>query len=831
MEEINDKTLSKSTLKYIARDATMLLVQEFLENHTFKELQEQHGVYASFSKSGHKFSLNYDQIEAKESDPLSQECRGLILSAEDGHSFLSQAQQINGRNNYDHISPGKTKILAYPMKRFFNHGQGSAADINWSDPNLVVLEKLDGCFTYDTLLTCWDGSVLRIGEVVKNKLTPKLIGMDVHGNLVPCEVVNWFNNGKKNNWLEITTSEISKGKNRKFKITSNHSVNINGKFIPIMYAKIGDKLISWEDNICDWTKHFIRSSLLGDATLSKNGKNFKFEEGHKEEHKEFTDQNEKWLGQNFGSRGNYTSGFGSKMIRVSSRPDPIISQLRNEWYDKNGNKILPNDLSWIDDFTIAKWYMDDGSLAHNSGQKDRACFATNNFSEKEVIRLGEKLKEMYGISYTVYFSKGWCLRVNAGRHLEINKLWRAISPYIIPCMKYKLPPEYQNETFINEHYYGLINKIKKEIEIIHIKKISLSNKNNKKNFPHGRVGFDIETTTHNYMANNIIVHNSLCIVYYDWFIKQWCVATRSVPEADLPMDNGIFTFKTLFEKALKDTSGKDFGDFTQMLNQNITYCFELTTPYNRIVVYYPDCRITLLAARSLTDNNEFDLANLGGGMKWVEFDKLDQKTKDHMIASGHTKEAVEAFVSVPFDLVGVPIVQAHTYSSIDDLIDWVSSLNPMEHEGVVVRDSQFNRIKVKNAAYVAASKIREALATSPRNCLELILLGKDDDAASFLPQEIQANLVSLKNKFILWLRGQEVLAQTIIEEARSIAPDKKTFALTVQKHKPDVPAALFAIYDNKANSIKSFIENNRKDGSWGNSFLDKLLELSKNSKA
>ncbi len=66
----------------------MLLVQKYLETHSFANLAAEHGVYASFSKSGHKFSLNYDQIEAKESDPLAQECRGLILSALDGTSYL-----------------------------------------------------------------------------------------------------------------------------------------------------------------------------------------------------------------------------------------------------------------------------------------------------------------------------------------------------------------------------------------------------------------------------------------------------------------------------------------------------------------------------------------------------------------------------------------------------------------------------------------------------------------------------------------------------------------------------------------------------------------------
>ena len=95
----------------------MLLVQEYLMTHTFGDLAKEHGVYASFSKSGHKFSLNYDQIEARESDPLAQECRGLILAGEDGRVFPSQ--QINGRANYDDVIPGPNQDTRISNAPFF----------------------------------------------------------------------------------------------------------------------------------------------------------------------------------------------------------------------------------------------------------------------------------------------------------------------------------------------------------------------------------------------------------------------------------------------------------------------------------------------------------------------------------------------------------------------------------------------------------------------------------------------------------------------------------------------------------------------------------------
>lgn len=410
----------------------MLLVQKYLMNHTFGDLASEHGVYASFSKSGHKFSLNYDQIEARESDPLAQECRGLILALKDGSTVGVSS------TNYTHkallvdrngICPGETTILAYPMKRFFNYGQGAAVQIDWGDPSLSVLEKLDG---------------------------------------------------------------------------------------------------------------------------------------------------------------------------------------------------------------------------------------------------------------------------------------------------------------------------------------------------------------------------TLCIVYWDHFIMRWCVATRSVPEADLLMDNGIFTFRTLFEKAIQDVSGLSFDEFTSKLDHGWTYCFELTTPYNRIVVNYPNNSVTLLAVRELFSLEEAD------------------PSLSPVVLDGH-----------------VPCVEAHTYTNVTELVDWISSLNPMEHEGVVVRDKNFNRIKIKNAAYVAYNKARDTIGASPRNSLSLVLSEKEDDVIPFLPEEIIKHVLRIKEGVQRVIKEHDEAYLQAKTAADATNPgDKKTFAILVTKNKQLWTAPFFQMFDGKASNMREFIKNSRdKTGDWSNSFLDKILEL------
>lgn len=105
------------------------LVCDYLLTHSLQELQDEHGVYASFSKTFDRFSLNYDQIDAKPGEKLSGECRGLIL------------RMINGPKEHDHVV-GETEVLSWPFNRFYNLGDPNAANVDLESS--VVFEKLDG---------------------------------------------------------------------------------------------------------------------------------------------------------------------------------------------------------------------------------------------------------------------------------------------------------------------------------------------------------------------------------------------------------------------------------------------------------------------------------------------------------------------------------------------------------------------------------------------------------------------------------------------------------------------------------------------------------------
>lgn len=205
------------------------------------------------------------------------------------------------------------------------------------------------------------------------------------------------------------------------------------------------------------------------------------------------------------------------------------------------------------------------------------------------------------------------------------------------------------------------------------------------------------------------VDGTLCIVYRDDVFKKWCVATRSVPDADLPISIGSIlhpglTFRLLFERAVEKTLGISFDDLTELLDSDFTWIFELVSPVNKVVVEYNE-GIVLLGCRSV----------LSG--------------KEQLEPTEHIRMTVPNISDV------IPRPACHSAVTIEEIIEFVKNRPPKSAEGVVLVDSKWNRSKIKNPGYVAASKTRDVLMSSRRNMIEYILAEKIDDMIPYMDAE------------------------------------------------------------------------------------------------
>lgn len=233
----------------------------------------------------------------------------------------------------------------------------------------------------------------------------------------------------------------------------------------------------------------------------------------------------------------------------------------------------------------------------------------------------------------------------------------------------------------------------------------------------------------------------------------WQCGTRSVPDAETGLDDTGLTFKQLILLTMKDME-TTWDEFVACLDPNYCYAFELTTPENQVVVEYPERMLTLLAARDLRTLQE---RSVEGWIRWSPF----------------------------------PIVKLYPTWSLEAVKDSVQGRDPKQHEGYVLVDQYFHRIKIKSESYVFMSSRKDSLQKSNKARVELILADAADDVMPSLPPYIQEKIRGLQSK----LRGAVIQIDALWDAVKGIEGDKD-FALKVQHTGLSTP--MFAIRKGKA---------------------------------
>lgn len=292
------------------------------------------------------------------------------------------------------------------------------------------------------------------------------------------------------------------------------------------------------------------------------------------------------------------------------------------------------------------------------------------------------------------------------------------------------------------------------------------------------------------------------IVYWDDWKEKWCVATRSRSEADCGIDDSDLTFSDLVDQTCYSMFGRNNpAVFTyakvglaELMNEmqklhpsadckKRTFVFELTSPINRIVCKYNDATLTLLAVRNNLTLEE-------------ENPQLWREEK----------------------VFGVKTPKIYSFNNVNHMVQVIREWNPEEHEGIVVKDRYWNRIKVKNPI---RNSLSTSLSTSLRTCVEVILLGKDDDVIGMMPDVIAKRIIRLKPAI------QKVLQQTQqdYDELKGIE-DMKAYALEAQKRL--WPGALFALKRGKVTDLHTFSLGNKPGvAKIPTSAVDTMLRLAK----
>ncbi|WP_310482225.1 RNA ligase family protein [Chamaesiphon sp. VAR_48_metabat_403] len=380
---------------------------------------------------------------------------------------------------------------------------------------VIATEKVHGCLIYKTKISMWGGGhkpihKIEIGEFV--------VGMNAKGEIVPSKVLKKFNNGSAEKWLNVRGKRrLFGGGNPFFSIycTPSHQFYCphEGCYKAAINLTNEDRvLIIHDSNSLTYVEEqILLGKLLGDGFLHKtkdsNSSAIKF--SHKKSHEEYLNfciDSLKQLKTN--KTRNLTSGYGTEMTEASTEySNAIYEEFYLSFRAEGTKKKVP---SWVADrlspLSLAFWYMDDGSLSHTEKQEDRALFACCNFSDADLIILLAGLKNLglNGVSYKSDDRQYNRIRLNKE---SADKMFCLISPYIPEVMQYKLPSNYRGRKVpvipaTEQKYTPII----KSVDIYSVKEA----------FNVDSSRWDLETETHNFFANSILVHNSNCRVGYVW---------------------------------------------------------------------------------------------------------------------------------------------------------------------------------------------------------------------------------------------------------------------------------------------------------------------------
>ena len=200
---------------------------------------------------------------------------------------------------------------------------------------------------------------------------------------------------------------------------------------------------------------------------------------------------------------------------------------------------------------------------------------------------------------------------------------------------------------------------------------------------------------------------SLCSV---WWYHGWNVSTSGCPDGMNQINDTDWSFGKLFW----DTFNKQ-GLYTNYYTKNHTYMFELTSPFNRVVVDHKTSKVTLIGIRNNDTLKEVDVDSV-----WGHF--LVNDTKAY-------------------------VVKSYPITNLDDCIVAANKLNPLEHEGFVVVDANFNRVKIKSPAYVALHHIKDSSSLS--KMAEVVRLGEVEEFSIALEgyPEIKVKFLQLVEKY------------------------------------------------------------------------------------
>ncbi len=362
-----------------------------------------------------------------------------------------------------------------------------------------------GCMTYGTRVTLADGTQEKIGKIVNQRMPVEVLSYDPDlGAVVPKKVVNWFDNGPTDSFLQFSVAKGAGNGRSQFACTPNHQIRTSAGWKEAQELAVGDRVLQavpFKLSRFQW--EVLLGGLMGDGALSptRSGHGARLRFGHGAKQGGYCD----WKASLFANIGSSRSVSAKGAVFHDLPPQPELAELRRAVYVE-GKKVLSHDyLKRLTPLSLAIWYMDDGGFTLRAkGLQGR----TKEGSGRSEICI-EAMESTSRDRLVSYLADTWDIRPKllerAGKAVlqfpkdETAKLHALIAPFIHPSMEYKLLPRFRGRFAVEAVFAP------ERHELVAMPIMAIAPKPPTRSTHR----FDIEVEgSHNYFVDGVMVHNS-----------------------------------------------------------------------------------------------------------------------------------------------------------------------------------------------------------------------------------------------------------------------------------------------------------------------------------
>jgi recombination protein RecA len=356
-----------------------------------------------------------------------------------------------------------------------------------------------GCFHYSTRVVLADGRTEKIGKIVNQRLPLEVLSYDpASGRIEPRRIVNWFDNGRTDHFLQFEVEGGPSGY-RHFAATENHIILTPHGTVRAGALQIGDDvLVSVEDHrLTDDQRQLLLGGGLGDGSIRRVGAHTAhFRVGHGVAQKDYLRWKHAMLEPFSRAIKPVGRGVGFDTLAI-----PALFDLWAQLYEGGRRAAPASALDRLDARALAVWYGDDGSFAGSYARwgKGKAVLYNTSLAPEARERVALTLERL-GVGRPRDDGRGFWFSSE-----QTERLHALIAPYVHPSVDYKLHPTQRGRFVWHAEAVGVdladrrfLRAMPGRIVKRYVKPATRSTHR-----------FDLEIEGHHtYLVDGVVVHNS-----------------------------------------------------------------------------------------------------------------------------------------------------------------------------------------------------------------------------------------------------------------------------------------------------------------------------------